>query len=166
VDAWKSCESVSPVTTAISVALKKLVDDQQEVHRLSVYDKSGTRLPQIPFSLENQTLDNKPPREAVLPQNLRRAANQAGHVWGPCLPDTPALPWESSARGFRPLWTKLPEDTKRAASKAICSTLKYIDGERVGDTYKRSFLPSLQKLSPFNSSQGNSPIDQVTAWYR
>ena len=66
------------------------------------------------FLKMSRSIENIPPTRAALVQHMKRAAYQAGHVWGQSLKLAPALPdvtewgWETSqTTGYIPTWTTL-----------------------------------------------------------
>ena len=77
------------------------------------------------FSQGTRSIESIPPTQAALAQHVRRAAFQAGHVWGRSLDSIQELPtasdwgWLKSSDGWVPHWTSLPE-----ASKACCELIR------------------------------------------
>ena len=77
---------------------------------------------------QRHKMENIPPTLAALEQHIKRAAYQAGHVWGQTLIGQPEIPspdcwgWEKGEgdSGWTPLWTSLPE-----AAKACHGLIKY-----------------------------------------
>ena len=75
------------------------------------------------FAQGNKSIENVPPTQAALDQHIKRAAYQAGHVWGQALEPMQVLPspaewgWPQSPEGWSPKWTILAEVSK------VCSEL-------------------------------------------
>ncbi len=83
------------------------------------------------FAQGNRKLNNIPPTAGALEQHVKRAAYQAGHVWGQAFIPTPILPspenwgWTNEADGsWSPMWTSLPEASEacRELIKCRCKT--------------------------------------------
>jgi len=67
------------------------------------------------FSQGTRSIESIPPTQAALEQHAKRAAFQAGHVWGRALQPMQELPsaadwgWNLSSDGWIPTWSILPE---------------------------------------------------------
>ena len=81
---------------------------------------------------QRHKMENIPPTLAALEQHIKRAAYQAGHVWGQTLVAEPKLPtpacwgWEKGEddSGWTPLWTTLPEAAKACHELIKCGCKK------------------------------------------
>ena len=121
--AWNNYPEVTPVFISLSNPQNALTDEQ--LHALErfvilMYSRTSTHsrvnaARQALFS-QGRSIEAVPPTQAALEQHSRRAAYQAGHVWGRT-PDTmqdlssPAdWGWQlSSSDKWIPTWTVLPE---------------------------------------------------------
>ena len=78
------------------------------------------------FSQGTRSIESIPPTQAALAQHVRRAAYQAGHVWGRTLDPIQELPsaaewgWHLSSDGWTPTWTTLPEASKACNALIKC----------------------------------------------
>ena len=81
---------------------------------------------QVLFAQGNKSIENIPPTKAALPQHIKRAAYQAGHVWGQALEPMQELPspaeWGSQQPpgGWSPKWTMLAEASKACSELISC----------------------------------------------
>ena len=70
------------------------------------------------FSKKSWEMENIPPSQAALLEHSKRAAFQAGYIWGQTLVSEPEVPspgewgWEELDKKWSILWTKLPEASK------------------------------------------------------
>ena len=80
----------------------------------------------VPFAQGNKSIEIIPPTQAALAQHIKRAAYQAGHVWGQALEPMQELPspaewgWQQSPEGWSPKWTKLAEASKAWSELVSC----------------------------------------------
>lgn len=88
------------------------------------------------FAQSSRTIKNIPPTQAALRQHVKRAAYQAGYVWGQCLLAEQVLPspaewgWKLDTDGDRwvPVWSTLPEVSKSCAELIHCGCRKSCTG--------------------------------------
>ena len=59
---------------------------------LRIPHKTGNEARQALFAQGNKSIENVPPTQAALAQHIRRAANQACHIWGQALEPMQELP--------------------------------------------------------------------------
>jgi len=70
------------------------------------------------FSKKSREIENIPPTAAALLEHTKRAAFQAGHIWGQCLVAKPFVPspgdwgWEKCDGQWGVVWTTLPAAAK------------------------------------------------------
>ena len=124
--AWNNYPEVTPVFISLSNPQNALTDEQ--LHALErfvilMYSRTSTHSRvnaacQALFS-QGRSIEAVPPTQAALEQHSRRAAYQAGHVWGRTLDTMQDLPspadwgWQlSSSDKWVPTWTVLPEASK------------------------------------------------------
>ena len=100
------------------------------------------------FSYCNRKLENIPPSSAALLQHVKRAAFQAGHIWGQALKVNPTLPcpsewgWKLDSEGiWVPLWSTLPEASKGCRELIKCASKKRCTGR---SQCSKSSLPCTQ----------------------
>lgn len=86
------------------------------------------------FAQGNRTIENIPPTKAALEQHVRRAAYQAGHVWGQTCLVQQNLPcpsdwgWQLGPGGWVPIWSLLPEAAKACHELIHCKCKKACRG--------------------------------------
>lgn len=86
------------------------------------------------FSKMSRSIDNIPPTKAALEEHIKRAAYQAGHIWGQTLKPQPLVPnpndwgWEVSENGYKPHWTTLPIAEKACQELISCKCTKSCKG--------------------------------------
>ena len=87
--------------------------------------RPSTKL-EVLFAQGNKSIENIPPTQAALTQHIKRAAYQAGHVWGQVLEPMQELPspaewgWQQSPEGWSPKWTTLAEASKACSELISC----------------------------------------------
>ncbi|KAG7168438.1 putative nuclease HARBI1-like 24 [Homarus americanus] len=124
--AWATWNAFPEVTTAfLSLAstpseLPDGVLSTQERFIVLLYDSTSTCcdvnvLRKKLFSRKSRSLEDLPPTRAALEQHIKRAAYQAGHIWGQATIAFVSLPspcdwgWMKSGDELEPLWTTLSE---------------------------------------------------------
>ena len=86
------------------------------------------------FAQGTRTIENIPPTQAALEEHIKRAAYQAGHVWGQSVEPIQELPspsewgWQRSEEGWIPKWTTLPEASKACNELISCGCKKACRG--------------------------------------
>ena len=81
---------------------------------------------QVLFAQGNKSIENISPTQAALAQHIKRAAYQAGHVWGQVLEPVQELPspvewgWQQSPEGWSPMWITLAEASKACSELISC----------------------------------------------
>ena len=86
------------------------------------------------FSKKSRKMENIPPSQAALLEHSKRAAFQAGHIWGQTLVSEPEVPtpgewgWEELDKKWSILWTKLPEASKSCLELLCCKCQKACRG--------------------------------------
>ena len=83
------------------------------------------------FTSKGRSLETIPPTQGALIQHIKRAAYQAGHIWGQSLISRPEETspndwgWERDAKGdWHPLWSRLPEAGKFCQELLRCGCKK------------------------------------------
>ena len=82
------------------------------------------------FAKKQRSYDSIPPTQAALKEHAKRAAYQAGHIWGQCLIAWPELQcpskwgWSKEAEKWTVVWTTLEPISKscRQLTKCGCKT--------------------------------------------
>ena len=139
-EAWRHMPHLDALFTRLSNAPAEInEDDMNEIERFVVVLYSRTsHLSKVNearrqlFAHGNRQLENIPPTRAALFQHVKRAAYQAGHIWGQAqIKDTsPPSPsdwgWEKTAEdgGWTPTWTTLPEASKSCRELVKCNCKK------------------------------------------
>ncbi|KAG7170840.1 hypothetical protein Hamer_G028174, partial [Homarus americanus] len=84
------------------------------------------------FSRKSRSLEHLPPTRAALEQHIKRAAYQAGHIWGQDaiafvnLPSPCDWGWMKSGDELEPLWTTLSEVSTKSCHELIsCGCRKH-----------------------------------------
>ena len=78
------------------------------------------------FSQGTRSIESIPPTQAAFEQHVKRAAFQAGQVWGRTLHPMQELPsatdwgWNLSSDGWIPTWSTLPEASKACNELIKC----------------------------------------------
>ncbi len=146
-DVWNALPNLTALFKRLSQTPQEITDSEmEELERFVVLLYSRTS--QICtvnaarkhlFSYGNRKLENIPPSRAALLQHVRRAAFQAGHVWGQALISNPNLPcpsqwgWRKDSNGkWEPLWTTLAEASKGCHELVKCNCKKRLDDVNVG----------------------------------
>ncbi|CAH1160137.1 unnamed protein product [Phaedon cochleariae] len=133
--AWEKCPEMTHALIAISRPCKDIDSDifdilQQFVvimydHTCSETDVNAAR--RYLFTQKHRTLDGIPPTKDALMLHVKRAAYQAGHVWGqanvkkPVLPSPGAWGWTRDDIGWEPTWTTIPEALKSCIEIMACA---------------------------------------------
>ena len=86
------------------------------------------------FSSKGKLLEVSPPIKGLLEQHIKKAAYQAGHIWGQSFIRVPEVVspddwgWEKDPNDkWTPLWTRLPEISQS------CQELLYADARRAAN---------------------------------
>lgn len=142
-EVWKSLPEITEVFQRLSATPDEVTEaDLKELERYVVLLYSRTsQLTDVNearkhlFSYCNRNLENIPPSRAALLQHVKRAAYQAGYVWGQTLEANPTLPspsewgWKlDSERIWVPLWSTLPEASKGCRELITCACKKRCTG--------------------------------------
>ncbi len=142
-EVWRTYPEVTEVFQALSDVPDQISDEQFEaIEQFVVLMYSRTcpfkkvnQARQTIFAQGNRTIENIPPTQAALWQHAKRAAYQAGHVWGQSCIQLQELPipgewgWQTSADGWTPLWTTLPEASKSCSELIHCGCKKACRGQ-------------------------------------
>jgi len=86
------------------------------------------------FSKKSREIENIPPTAAAVLQHTKRAAFQAGHIWGQCLVPKPFVPspddwgWEKCDGEWGVVWPTLPEAAKACYELLSCKCKKTCKG--------------------------------------
>ena len=146
--AWKCYPEATEVFCALSLPQTMLSEQQFRVlERFVVIMYSRTsphqdvnHARQSMFSQGTRSIESIPPTQAALEQHVKRAAFQAGHVWGRTLDPIQELPsaadwgWHLSSDGWTPTWSTLPEASEacnelikcgcKSACRGLCKCTK------------------------------------------
>ncbi len=131
---WKCYPEATEVFCTLSSPQSMLSEEQSKVLKRFVVimysrtaphqDVNTSRQPM--FSQGTRSIESIPPTQAALAQHVRRAAFQAGHVWGRSLDSIQELPsasdwgWFRFSDGWVPNWTSLPEASKACSELIRC----------------------------------------------
>ena len=99
-DIWRPLPNLKTSFCRLSQTPEKTTEaDMEELERFVVllYSRTSQFITvndarKVLFSHGNRGLQNIPPSKAALLQHVKRAAYQAGHVWGQALIANPSLP--------------------------------------------------------------------------
>uniref|UniRef100_H3B0T6 Uncharacterized protein n=1 Tax=Latimeria chalumnae TaxID=7897 RepID=H3B0T6_LATCH len=113
-DIWRTFPEVTGAFICLSMCIKEISEchmAQIERYTVLLYDSRLMNAARCHFTKKNCQIENIPPTEAALREHTKRAALQAGHIWGQCLIRMPEIPkgWKKTDIGFMPLWIALPE---------------------------------------------------------
>ena len=121
---WRSMPHLDQIFARLSHAPKQILpEDLKQLERFVVllYQRTSplSRVNDARKQMftQNRRIDNIPPTAYTLEQHVKRAAYQAGHIWGQSLIGNPELPpphmwgWkrETGDPTWTPHWTTLPE---------------------------------------------------------
>lgn len=141
-DTWKNNKNFSPTFATLSRSPKEISDrlfQDIQLYVIKAYDKTSNlksvnQCRKHLVTKKNRALESIPPTEDALMQHVKRAAFQAGHIWGQWKEKCPVLPtpedwgWKKQASSYRPIWTILPDASKhckelvKCGCKSLCST--------------------------------------------
>ncbi len=149
--AWKIWSVFDDVTEAFIILsnspqhIPQHCEDKLEGFVVLLYDRTSElqKVNEVRVHLVSQgkALDNIPPTQAALKQQLLRAACTGGHTWGedqltrcnPTLQSPENWGWKKETTGWQPLWTTLPEASKacreliKSGCKLKCSRCKCVN---------------------------------------
>ncbi|MES9882295.1 MAG: hypothetical protein ABW185_15600 [Sedimenticola sp.] len=140
---WNSLPSLDHVFNYLSrTPISISENDMAELERYVVllYSKTATwktvnSARQHMFAQGNRKLENIPPTADALEQHVKRAAYQAGHIWGQALVAAPTLQspddwgWRRDDGGsWSPMWTTLPEASEACRELIKCRCKKGCSG--------------------------------------
>ena len=142
-DIWNSMPNLGKVFTHLSHAPSEVTsNDMDEIERFLVLLYSRTSpLKKVNdarkqlFCHGNRQVENIPPTKEVLHQHVKRAAFQAGHIWGQSQILKPEVPlphewgWVKSDKdGWQPFWMVMPEASKGCHQLIKCKCKKRCTG--------------------------------------
>ena len=135
---WNVFDKISPVFAKLSSPPFAVTDEDLQVLEefvVLMYDKSSSyksvneaRLDL--FARKQRAYDSIPPTSAALKEHCKRAAYQAGHIWGQSLLCSPGLPspvhwgWHKMDSIWVPHWTDLPAVAKSCQELTRCGCKK------------------------------------------
>ena len=131
---WKSNPEVTEIFRVLSSPQDTVSEEQCRILERFVVIMYSRTCPhqtvnearQVLFPQGNKSIENIPPTQAALAQHIKRAAYQAGHVWGQALEPMQELPspaewgWQQSPKGWPPKWTMLAEASKACSELISC----------------------------------------------
>ena len=132
--AWKSNPEVTEIFCVLSSSQDTVYEEQCHALERFVVVMYSRMCPhqtlnearQVLFAQGNKSIENILPTQAALAQHIKRAAYQAGHVWGQVLGPMQELPspaewgWQQSPERWSPKWTKLAEASKACSELVSC----------------------------------------------
>ena len=141
--AWRTYPEATPVFQSLSSPQDTISEQQCRILERFVIIMYSRTCPhnkvndarQALFSQGTRSIDHIPPTQTALEQHIKRAAYQAGQVWGQSLQAIQELPsplewgWEKSTEaGWIPKWTTLPEASKICNELIRCGCKKACRG--------------------------------------
>lgn len=139
---WETVKNFPKVVEAFVALGKPATQETLQDHMstleqfvILLYDRTSTstsvdKARKELFTQKGRSIDVIPPTYAALYQHAKRAAYQAGHVWGQALLRAPELPdpcewgWMRQMRGkshvWEPVWSSLPEASKTCQELLKC----------------------------------------------
>ena len=137
-ETWKSFPQVSASFGHLSARLDSISGaDFEMIGKFVILLYSRTCLAssinearQLLFSQGTRTLNNIPPTEDALLQHVKRAAHQAGFIWGQSLENIQQIPnfsnwgWQQIDDRWTPIWITLPEASKFSQELIHCGRKK------------------------------------------
>lgn len=140
---WKAWERYPQVTAAFSSIsqpseeIELDVFDKLQRFVILMYDQTCSETDvnvarRYLFTQKNRTLEGIPPTRDALLLHIKRAAYQAGHVWGQANTKQPVIPsptewgWEAGTIGWEPKWMTLPEALKSCKEIIACRCTRKI----------------------------------------
>ena len=144
-EAWTSSDITETFAALASTPEVQVVDSSmKKVERFVVilYDRTSTlehvndARKQL-FAQKGRSIDGIPPTQAALLEHTKRAAFQAGHVWGQMMVPSPFLPspgdwgWQrnEAAGKWDIFWTSLAEATSSCRELLRCGCKKGCKGQ-------------------------------------
>ncbi|KAG7168436.1 putative winged helix-turn-helix domain containing protein 5 [Homarus americanus] len=140
---WNAFPEVTPAFVSLASTPSELPDgvlSTLERFIVLLYDRTSTCcdvnvLRKKLFSRKSRSLEHLPPTRAALEQHIKRAAYQAGHIWGQAaiafvsLPSPSDWGWTKSGEELEPLWTTLSEVSKSCHELISCGCRKHCGGK-------------------------------------
>ena len=136
---WRSMPHLKDLFANLSRCPREIsANDMQEIQRYVVclYQRTSTlscvnEARKDLFAFRNRKIENIPPTLDALTLHVKRAAYQAGYIWGQCLVGHPQLPspdlwgWERDGEAsWAPKWTTLPEASEVCQELIKCGCKK------------------------------------------
>ncbi len=118
-------------------------------------------------AISRKTIDRIPPTSSALKQHTKRAAYQAGHIWGTSLvkmQNPPAVTdwgWKIEDSAIFPVWSDLPEVSKACRELIRCKCKKNCSSGRC--TCKKGRLPCTELCSCSGTCYEPEPMDTEAA---
>ena len=134
-DVWRSSEDFRALFSRLSLTPAEISDDDMKIleryvvlmyKRTSDLQSVNEARKQL-FAYGNWHIENIPPTKAALLQHVKRAAFQAGHVWGQSLVVNARTPspadwgWEGVGDTWFPTWSHLSEASKSCRELIKCA---------------------------------------------
>ena len=137
-DVWNAFHDVTPAFVTLSTVPVTIDDDTfQRLQRFVVllYDRTSSETDvniarKVLFSKKSRQMNTIPPTKGALREHCKRAAYQAGYVWGQSLLSTPELPspdewgWTKREGLWAPFWTSMPEAAQGVQAIMKCGCKK------------------------------------------
>ena len=128
-----SSDSFWPVFEMLSKCPQSITESNMntiERYAVLIYDKlckeNSVNAARRSLVARGRTVDRIPPTQAALIEHTKRAAYQAGHIWGNTIIPSPELPetimwgWKLDNSKLVPDWTPLPEASKACRQLIKC----------------------------------------------
>jgi len=143
--AWQAWQAYPEATDALHALCSRPPDVQKTVLEtlerfvVPTYDRTSEHqgvdaARRYLFSKKSREIENIPPTAAALLEHTKRAAFQAGHIWGQCLVPKPFVPspsawgWEKFDGQWGVVWTTLAEAAKACYELLSCKCKKTCQG--------------------------------------
>ena len=133
---WQSFDEVTQAFISLTMTPETIHALMPELERFVIllYDITSTKEKvnegrKELFTQKGRAMEGLPPTEAALTQHTKRAAYQAGHIWGQMAISAPEIPspkdwglkWNPGSQTWEAVWTTLPEATKACRELQCCS---------------------------------------------
>ena len=121
---------MSSIVLHVLVALSSIPESIPEAYMQLLAAMAVNEARQQLFSKGSRTLENIPPTQTAMTEHTKRAAYQAGHVWGSALIAKPNLPcphdwgWKREEGEWKPVWTVLPQAQESCYERIHCGCKK------------------------------------------
>ena len=139
---WQTFDEVTAVFLSLSSPKDITSLDIEVLQRFTIllYDRTSEESEvntarRVLFTQKNRSIESVPPTLGALTQHIRRAAYQAGHIWGqmfvacPEIPDAAEWGWkQTQTNEWKPLWTTEEDISSTCKELISCGCKKVCRG--------------------------------------